>query len=47
MQIYINGIGAAASDYFDTTFEHDNYPIFGSDGCSVYLHSFRMYRKSL
>ncbi len=47
MQIYINGVGTSASEYLAQTFEHNNYPIFGSDGCSVYLHSFRMYRRSL
>lgn len=47
MFIYINGIGAAASEYKGSNFKHSNLPYFNPEGCSVHLHSFKMYRRNL
>lgn len=43
MYIYINGVGASANDYVNTDFSHYNNCFFSSEGCSVHLHSFKVY----
>ena len=43
MYIFINGVGASASDYVNDNFSHNNTCMFSSEGCSVHLHSFKVY----
>lgn len=47
MYIYINGIGAAASEYYESNFANFKNVLFDSLGCSVHLHSFRMFSRNL
>ena len=47
MLIYVNGVGATASEYSATSFAHSQLPTFTSEGCTVHLHSFRIYRRAL
>jgi hypothetical protein len=47
MFIYINGIGASASEYTSVNFNHTGNIEFNSKGSTIYLHSFRVYNKAL
>lgn len=47
MFLYINGIGASASEYYDDNFSHSKTLKINSESCTVHLHSIRVFRKAL